>query len=78
MSFKGALRTGAAPLIKIGKDIFSDASVVAVAYIPTDTAIVTNNLCDGVIAEVVFLLTFSIARLSRWLTLSIAKLKVSC
>lgn len=65
MRFKGALITVSAPLIKIGKIIFLDASVVVDADIPTDTAIITNNLCDGVVAEVVSCIhTFSIARLS--------------
>jgi hypothetical protein len=80
MRFKGALITVAAPLIQISKDIFSNASVVVDADILTGAAqtFVTNILCNGVVAEIVSPLTFSIARLSQWLTRPITKLKVSC
>ena len=77
MSLQSALITIAAPLIHFVKDIFSDASVVVGGDILTDTAI-TNILCDGVIAKVVSLHTFSVARLSQCLTLPITKFEVSC
>ena len=78
MSFQSALITVAAPLIHFIKDIFSDASVVVGGDIRTGPATIANVLCDGVVAEVVSLLTFSVARLSQCLTLPITKFEVSC
>ena len=78
MSFQGALITISAPLIVFGKLIFSDASVMVEGDIYTRPTSLTNILCDGVVAEVVSLHTFSITRLSFWLTFSIALVVVSC